>query len=327
LNTPRALQPCSSSPISVRVGSAESVVLPVAAPAHVRRAVHGEHAFGGQKVVEHGEDRFLDLARVARAADQHRARCEVEHDRHVRARAVGRRVGLEARQLQDGEVRDEAIELARRRLAEHVAREQGVPGGLGDDPHPALVLRIGADVQVLHEQLALCRVRPGLGPQAARVPRFDRPVDLAPVDAVVHAGLVDDEAVVRGAPGVGPGRGEQRAIRDSHAFAPGKRQLHQGGRRQVPMGPARRSEAKIFEALIIDDEVTLLHDDQPPPYLCGDKEPLSKHNADRSRMFPPSRHKTVCPAAPGGGAKMIARPLSNLTGTMRRSRGLASPHR
>ena len=169
------------------------------------------------------------------------------------------------------EVGDEAIELARRRLAEHVAGEQGMPGGLGDDPHAALVLRVGADVQVLDEQLALRRVRPRFGPQAARVPRLDRPVDLAPVDAVAHAGLIDDEAVIRAAPGMRAGSSEQRAIRDPHAFATGERQLHERGRWQVPMGPARRGEAEVFETLIIDDEVTLLHDDEPPPYLCGTK--------------------------------------------------------
>ena len=37
------------------------------------------------------------------------------------------------------------------------------------------------------------------------------------------------------------------------------------------MGPAWRGEAEVFETLIIDDEVTLLHDDEPPPYLCGTK--------------------------------------------------------
>ena len=31
------------------------------------------------------------------------------------------------------------------------------------------------------------------------------------------------------------------------------------------MRPARRGEAEVFETLIIDDEVTLLHDDEPPP--------------------------------------------------------------
>ena len=133
--------------------------------AHVRRAVHRENAFIGQKVVEHGENRFLDLSGIAGAADQHGAGAEVEHDGHLRARAVVRRVGLQARQLQHREIGREAVEFIRGTFAEHVAGEQRVPRRLRNDPHAALVLRIGADVQVLDEQLALRRMRPGLGPQ------------------------------------------------------------------------------------------------------------------------------------------------------------------
>ena len=180
---------------------------------------------------------FLISPGIARAADQDGAGGEVEHDRHVRARAVGRRVGLEAGQLQYREIRDEAIELAPPDGSRNMLRANSACHAVSViDPHAALVLRVGADVQVLDEQLALRRVRPRLGPQAARVPRLDRPVDLAPVDAVAHAGLVDDEAVVRAAPGMRAGGGEQRAIRDPHAFATRERQLHQRGRRQVPTG-------------------------------------------------------------------------------------------
>src|SRR5690606_35578696 len=110
------------------------------------------------------------------------------------------------------------------------AREQGVPGRLGDDPHPAAVFRIRADVQVLHEQLALRRVLARLPPQMVAVLRLDRPVYLAPVDRVAYARLVDDEAVLRAAPGVRQGRGGKRPLADQRALATGDRELHEGSR-------------------------------------------------------------------------------------------------
>src|SRR5690606_90446 len=112
-------------------------------------------------------------------------------------------------------------------FAEHVAREQGVPSRLGDDPYPAAVFRIGADVQVLHEQLALRRMLARLPPQMVAVLRLDRPVHLAPVDRVAYAGLVDDEAVLRAAAGVWQGRGGERPLADQRALATGDRELHE----------------------------------------------------------------------------------------------------
>jgi hypothetical protein len=75
LKTPSSPQPCSSSPISSRSGSAESVVLPGAGEAEedgdvlavlrdVRGAVHGHDALERQPVVHQREDGLLDLAAV-----------------------------------------------------------------------------------------------------------------------------------------------------------------------------------------------------------------------------------------------------------------------
>ncbi len=45
--------------------------------AHVGRAMHGHHALFGQQVVQNGEDGFLDLARILRAADENEAIGEI----------------------------------------------------------------------------------------------------------------------------------------------------------------------------------------------------------------------------------------------------------
>ena len=135
------------------------------------------------------------------------------------------------------------------------------------DKGVVLQTEIGPDVQVLDEQLALRRVRPRLGPQPARVLRLNRPVDLAPVQGAPHAGLVDDEAVVRAAPGMRAGRGAQRAVPDQHAFTTGDGQLRQRGRGQVPADQAVRGEAQIVETVIIDGKIGLLPGEEPPCYL------------------------------------------------------------
>ena len=93
-----SLQPCSSSPISRRCGSLDSVVLPVperpkksavspSSPTFAEQCI-GMHALQRQRVVEDGEDRLLDLAGVVRAADQHELAAEVDEDEDLGARAV-----------------------------------------------------------------------------------------------------------------------------------------------------------------------------------------------------------------------------------------------
>ena len=88
-----------------------------------------------------------------------------------RPHAVALGIGLEARQVDDGEVRHEAGELGGRRPAQQVADEQRVPGVLDEDARVEPVRRVGAGVEVLHEQLARLGVRREVGPQQRRTAR------------------------------------------------------------------------------------------------------------------------------------------------------------
>ena len=155
----------------MRSGSLESVVLPVperpkksaTSPvcADVRRAVHRHDASERQQVVQDAEDRLLDLARVARAGDEHEPLGEVERDDASRAGAVARGIGLERRRVDDRELR----RVRRRGVGarvddEQVAREQVVPRVLGDDADRQAVRRVGAGVAVLDVELAVRRAIP-----------------------------------------------------------------------------------------------------------------------------------------------------------------------
>jgi hypothetical protein len=65
-------------------------------------------------------------------------------------------IGLEVRQVDDGELRDEGLELVLVRADQQVADEERMPGELGHHPRRQRVVFVGAADQVLHiERLAL----------------------------------------------------------------------------------------------------------------------------------------------------------------------------
>ena len=72
----------------------------------------------------------------------------------------------------DGELRHVLLHrVDGRRLEEHVAREEAVPGLLGDDPDRQAVLRIGAGVAVLDEDVPALQVALQAGVEHAEVLR------------------------------------------------------------------------------------------------------------------------------------------------------------
>ena len=77
-----------------------------------------------------------------------------------------RRIGLELRRVQHREVRVERRQLARLGADEHVAHERHLPRVRRDVAHREAVLRIGAAVEILDEQLvAAVEVRLHVGEQ------------------------------------------------------------------------------------------------------------------------------------------------------------------
>ena len=95
--------------------------------------MHGQHAFRRQDKVEHCENRFLHLAGVLCSGDQDEAFLEVDDDRHIRARLVGARVGMEIRHAQNSKAWTLGTQIALVRAQEELAREEVVPGQFGDD--------------------------------------------------------------------------------------------------------------------------------------------------------------------------------------------------
>ena len=111
LNTPLGLQPCSSSPISARSGSAESVVFPVpespkktatrpSSPMFAEQCIGRTPSSGSPSFIR-VKVPLLDFAGVEGPADQHLAARRVQHDECARARAVLVRRRLDLGGMQD----------------------------------------------------------------------------------------------------------------------------------------------------------------------------------------------------------------------------------
>ena len=109
-----------------------------------------------QQIVQHAEDRLLDLARVARAADEHQPPREVQRDDDVGRGPVPGGIGLEARGIDDRERRltarrrvNPAPSTRNRLRANRLCQAYSVTTRIG-----RRYCGVGAAVTLLNEQLA-----------------------------------------------------------------------------------------------------------------------------------------------------------------------------
>ena len=257
---PSGDQPVSSSPIRMRFGSADSVVLPVpdrpknsalsAVLADVGRAMHRHHALRRQVEVQRGEHRLLHLARVGRAADQHDLAGEIDRDLGVGAfaAAVTLMVRLERRHIDDGHVRHEARELRALRTDQELADEQRVPGVFGVDADLDAILRIGAAVEVLRVQRLALRMREEVGEHVVEVLLALLAVAVPP-DRVLGERIDLGVLVLRRAAGVVAGLGAERAAGDDGRLAVADRVLVERRVGQVPVDRSEVLEAELVGAI------------------------------------------------------------------------------
>ena len=137
--------------------------------------------------------------------------------------------------VDDGEARLVLGELVGLRHEEHVAREDRVPGALGDHPDRHAIFGIGSDEHVLHEHVAPAEISEHATPDAVIASRLERPVHLPPPDVLLARRLLDHELVVRGAPGVVARTHHERPFRGDQALVTADRLLVERRRGQVPV--------------------------------------------------------------------------------------------
>ena len=81
------------------------------------------------------EHRFLHLAGVGCAADQHQAVDQIAGDHGFGAAAIAFRIGRKRRQVDDRQLRLEMFNRIAIRTDQQVADEERVPGVFGDHGH------------------------------------------------------------------------------------------------------------------------------------------------------------------------------------------------
>ena len=200
-----------------RPGEAE-VQGDVAVARGVGRAVHRQHVTAREHVVHHREQRLLDLPATHRAHDEHQAAAEEDTDEDRRAALGAGLAGRQGAAVDDREAGLELLQVDRLGAHQQGVREQGVPGGVGDDPHRHAVGGFRADEAVEHVHLPPAEVLAGLGEQTLDGLRAARLIDVAPVD-VSGSRIGDDVAVARRAAGAHSRRNDQRAVGREDAFA------------------------------------------------------------------------------------------------------------
>ena len=131
----------------------------VALRADIGRAVHRQHVARRQHEIEIAEHRFLDLAGIAGAADQHQPLGEIDEDEGLGADAVefaGWRGNSGACRIVKAGSKS-ASSAAGGRM--NMLRANRLCQALSaDHPHRQPVFRIGAGIEILDEQLAALQV-------------------------------------------------------------------------------------------------------------------------------------------------------------------------
>ena len=173
----------------------------VAVLAGVGRAMHRHDLFRRQQIVEDGEHRFLHLARIARAADQHDLAREVAGDDRLASRAVPLGVGAERGQIDNRQLRNKVRQIFDRRTDQEIADEQRMPGVFGEDARAYAQPGIGASVKILSEKGLVSGVSDEVGEE--RVEVLDRHrIVVVPPDIGLGVRVAHHELVLGAASGM-----------------------------------------------------------------------------------------------------------------------------
>ncbi len=217
----------------------------------------------GRKKLSVREHRFLDLARIGRVADQDDLAREVDGDDGLGAHPVALGIGLEGRQIDDGELGDEIFQLRLGRPDQQLPDEQRVPGVFGKDPGIDPVFRIGAAIEILGEQLLAAGVRDEILVEALEVLLADLAVALPP-DRALGERVDDGVLVLRAAAGMDAGLRADRAALHDRGLAGRDGMLVERRRIEIPVDRSQVLESEFVGAVGAVPQSRFLHD-QPPP--------------------------------------------------------------
>ena len=170
-------------------------------------------------------------------------------DGDVRSRAVALRLRLEAGRGHHRELRREAWQVLRRRDDEEIADEEVLPRELVDEADRQAVARIGAGVEILHEQLALGEMGQDIRFEGRELLRVDRLVHVSPGHVAFARRLAHDELVVRRSARVRAGLAHDRPVGRQLSLAAADGVLVQWWGRKVPVNFTGRVQALLLESV------------------------------------------------------------------------------
>ena len=154
------------------------------------------------------------------------------------------RVGLERRQIDDGEFGHEVFELRSDRADQQLPDEQRMPCILGVDPGLDPVFRISAAVEVLGVELLATGVLDEVVVQQHEL-RLGHLAVAVPPDRMFGLCIDDGVLVLGRAAGVDPGLGAKRAACDNGSLAVADGMLVKRGFGQVPVNRGEIVEAEL----------------------------------------------------------------------------------
>ncbi len=191
---------------------------------------------------------------------------EVDGDDGVAAHAVALGIGLERRQIDDGQLGNEIFELGLDWTDQKLADEQRMPSQLGEDPRFYPVFRIGAAVEVLREQLLAARMSDEVVIQQLEIGLAELAIAVPP-DGVLGERIDDGVLVLGAASGMGAGLGAQCAARNDGRFARLDGVLVKLGGGKIPVDRGKIFKAKSIGAIGAVAQTRFLHG--RPPLATG----------------------------------------------------------
>ena len=162
-------------------------------------------------------------------------------------------IGLEAREVEDGEVGHEACELFQLGADQQRADEERVPGEFGEDAGLDAEGGIGAAVEILGVERFAFGVLDEIVEESLELVRGDRLV-AAPPHGFLGGRIAHREFVFRRAARMRAGFRGQRAFGGDRRFAGSNRELVERGRAEVPL-----HLVEFFETEFVGAEGTVVH--------------------------------------------------------------------
>ena len=177
-------------------------------------------------------------------------------------------IGLERRQVNDGEIGDEARKLGALGADQQLTDEQRMPGKLGEDAGFYPVFRIGAAIEILREQLLAARMRDEIVVEQLEVGLGDLAIAVPP-DGVLGQRVDDGVLVLGRATGMHAGLRADRAALDQRRLPCCDGMLVERRRGQIPMHRAQPLEAEFIGAVGAVPQTRFLHESPSTTHPAG----------------------------------------------------------